>query len=64
MPKPDATGAGERLQTVGQLKGWLKSFPDHHKIVEAFPGEAGVNWIACRHPEGYVIIEVPRRLEQ
>lgn len=54
----------EKIQTVGQLKEWLKGFPDHHAILGAIPGEPRVNWVACRHAEGHVIIEVPRRLEQ
>jgi hypothetical protein len=61
MPKPDATGTRERLQTVGQLKEWLKPFPDHQKLVGKIDGQPGVNLVLGSHAERHVIIEVGRR---
>ena len=64
MPKPDATTSGDRIQTVGQSKEWLKSFPDHHPVLGVIHGQPGINLAICSHSERHVIIEVPRRLEQ
>jgi hypothetical protein len=60
MPEPEATEAAERLQTVGQLKEWLKPFSDHDRLLGAIQGQLLSQWVTCRHTEMHVIIEVPR----
>jgi hypothetical protein len=64
MSQPGANQPGlplsDTIQTVGQLKEWLKAFPDHHRILAAFQGQPLVNLIQCRHGRESVIIEVPR----
>jgi hypothetical protein len=52
--------SSDTIQTVGQLKEWLKEFPDHYRILAAFQGQPLVNWVQCRHGKESVIIEVPR----
>jgi hypothetical protein len=64
MPKLDVTTAGDRILTVGQLKEWLKPFPDHHPVLGVIHGQPGINLFICSHSERHVIVEVPRRLEQ
>jgi hypothetical protein len=62
QPGPNYPGLpnSDPIRTVGQLKEWLKGFPDHHRILAAFQGQPLVNWIQCRHGRESVIIEVPR----
>ena len=48
------------LQTVGQLKEWLKPFSDHDRLLGAIQGQLLSQWVTCRHAEMHVIIEVPR----
>jgi hypothetical protein len=55
-----ATEAAERLQTVGQLKEWLKPFSDHERLLGASQGQLLAQSVTCRHAEGHVIVEVPR----
>ena len=64
MLQSDASREGaarsDKIETVGQLKEWLKEFPDHHSVLGAIQGEPRVGMVLCRHAEGRVIIEVPR----
>jgi hypothetical protein len=66
MPEPSATirdpglHNSDTIQTVGQLKDWLKGSPDHHSVLGAIQGQPGRNLIKCRHAAGHVILEVPR----
>jgi hypothetical protein len=50
----------DTIQTVGQLRQWLKGFPDDHLVLGAFQGQLGRNLIKCRHAAGHVVIEVLR----
>jgi hypothetical protein len=65
MSEPGSTGDSGpsnsiTIQTVGQLKEWLKEFPDHSSVLGAIHGQPLVSHVQCRHAEGHVIIEVPR----
>jgi hypothetical protein len=66
MPEPRSTSdpvvpdGSEKIQTVGQLKEWLKAFSDQDLVLGAFEGQPRRNEVWCRHAQGQVIIEVPR----
>lgn len=55
-------GASESdtIRKVGQLKQWLKGFPDDYLVFGAFHGQPARNLIKCRHAAGRVLIEVLR----
>jgi hypothetical protein len=57
--KPDGAEAAKKLQTVGQLKAWLKPFSDHERLLGASQGRLLAQSVTCRHAEGHVIVEVP-----
>ena len=50
----------DKIQTVGQLKEWLKGSHDQDSVLGAIQGQPLVNEVWCRHAERHVIIEVPR----
>ena len=62
MSEPSASSS-DKIQTVGQLKEWLKQFDDHDSVVGAIQGEPRIGMVLCRHAQGRVIIEVPRLRE-
>jgi hypothetical protein len=50
----------DKIQTVGQLKEWLKGVPDQHSVFGAIQGQPLVNEVWCRGGEKQVVIEVRR----